>query len=165
MALDLTENGYADLFVVNHKTYGNHVGSSWIWWGSPAGLAEERRTELPSRGPHGISHQDVGNIMDRGHEEFYVSRVLELGDAAELESVLLRGTVPIRTWVRVDYRATVSTDTIEHAKWIPLVEEAPLRFLPTDGNLRGGFAQYRLSLGAWNGVNTPRIAGVEMQFA
>lgn len=61
---DFNGDGYTDLAVACHKKYGNHVSESFIFWGGPDGLSEERKTRLPTVGPHGMSTVDPGNILD-----------------------------------------------------------------------------------------------------
>ena len=60
---DFNGDGYIDLAVASHKAYGNHVNNSYIFWGGEDGINEQRYTELPCRGPHGMCSVDIGNIM------------------------------------------------------------------------------------------------------
>lgn len=46
--------------VACHKEYGNHESHSFIFWGGPDGLSEDRKTVLPTCGPHGMSTIDPG---------------------------------------------------------------------------------------------------------
>ena len=75
---DFNGDGYTDLAVACHKEYGNHCSHSFIFWGGPDGLSEERKTVLPTTGPHGMSTVDPGNIMDRGDAEYYISSCRQL---------------------------------------------------------------------------------------
>jgi len=43
IAADFNEDGWVDLAIVNHKTYGNHAGLSAVWWNGPEGFTEARR--------------------------------------------------------------------------------------------------------------------------
>lgn len=163
LAVDLDEDGYVDLVMANHKTYGNHKGDSYIWKNGPQGFSDERRIALPTDGPHGLSHHDIGNVVDRGPEEFFTSRVHVVDGDRVLTGVAWEGDIPEKTWVRAQIRTAESASGLEHAAWQGpgsetdwFVDESPVS-IPL-----GGVVQYRLALGATNGVATPRITQVRL---
>lgn len=157
---DLDENGWPDIAVANHKTYGDHPGDSYIWRNGPDGFQESNRVVLPTAGPHGISHQDIGNVYDRGPEEFFTSRVFELEAPGVLDAVRVKGVFPEKTWTRLQLRTAGTPEALESADW----SERSFRSgdehigLPLDR-----LVQYRLALGAVNSVATPRVTEVELQ--
>jgi len=84
---DFNGDGYTDLAVACHKEYGNHNSHSSIFWGGPEGLSDERRTVLPTTGPHGMCTVDPGNILDRGPREHYTSEVFDLAAGRRVRSM------------------------------------------------------------------------------
>lgn len=161
-AVDLDGDGAIDLVVANHKTYGNHVGESWIWWNRDGGFDVRNRQSLPSRGPHGITHMDVGNIMDRSPEEIFTSRPIEF-EAARVSGLRWEGTEPPKSWVRAEMRTASAPDLLDAAVWLPcstVEEERVLMLARTTEVAR--VAQYRLHLGSTSGVSTPRVTAVQL---
>jgi hypothetical protein len=174
LAADFNEDGYIDLAVANHREAGNHPSRSYIWWNGPEGLTPDRRTELPTRGPHGISHTDLGNIVDRGPEEYFESRPLPIPETADVTSVTWQGTVPAKCWVKAQCRRAPSAEQLGSARWVGpggadtwyedgrTPTQATIR--SEEHRVRGGWLQYRLALGAINAVATPRIHAVEIHY-
>ncbi|MFC7622854.1 FG-GAP-like repeat-containing protein [Microlunatus sp. GCM10028923] len=151
---DFDEDGYVDLAIANHKTYGNHPGESYVWHNGPDGFSPDRRTTLPTAGPHGLSHLDFGNVYDRGSKEYFESRVLELDRPGTCTGLEWTGDVPAKTWVTAWLRSAGSPDDLARSPWIPI---GPTPSIPVQR-----FVQYRLALGATNSVATPRLTGVEL---
>lgn len=163
LAADFNEDGYVDLAIANHKTYGNHPGHSYVWYNGPDGFAESRRVALPTAGPHGLSHLDIGNVYDRGPEEYFESRVFTTESLGTLRSIRWQGTVPAKTWVRAQVRTAETPEGLNTAPWVgpsgsdTWVEADTQVALPVHR-----FVQYRLALGATNSVATPRVTSVEL---
>ena len=55
IAADFNEDGYIDIAVANHKSFGDHVGDSFVLWNGPDGIDDRHPTRLPTAGPHGCS--------------------------------------------------------------------------------------------------------------
>ena len=51
LPIDLSRNGWIDLFVACHRTDVGHVVDSQIFWNGPKGLSNDRTTPLPGMGP------------------------------------------------------------------------------------------------------------------
>lgn len=149
---DFNEDGLVDMAVANHKTYGNHPGDSYVWYNSPDGFLETNRVDLPTGGPHGLSHQDLGNVYDRGPEEYFTSRPLRTEGGGVCTSLCWDGEVPAKTWVNGVVRTAETEAGLESADWVPVGDGVPV----------GEFVQYRLALGAINSVATPRLTAVEL---
>ena len=165
LAADFDQDGYVDLAVANHKTRGNHPGHSYVWWNGPEGFSEERCTDLPTAGPHGLTHHDLGNVMDRSAQEYFESRVIELPDGARLTGVSWEGTVPAKTWVIAQVRCAERLEDLDAASWYGADGEgswANGRGELLEGLPPGPFCQYRLALGAFNSVGTPRVTAVDL---
>jgi hypothetical protein len=167
VAADFDGDGWVDLAVASHKTYGNHVGLSEVWWNGPEGFSEQRRTFLPTLGPHGMYAVDPGNIMDRGPEEFYTSAPFPMPAGATFGTIRWDSVEPPRTWVRAQVRTAASAEGLAAEPWRGpkgrggWFANGDLPEIPLTG---GAWAQYRLALGAANGANSPRVTAVTVEF-
>ncbi|QNK57074.1 VCBS repeat-containing protein [Paenibacillus sp. PAMC21692] len=163
LAADFDEDGFIDLAVVNHKTQGNHPGMSYVWWNGPEGFTERRVTKLPTFGPHGMTHSDIGNIADRGDEELYESRPIELSEDSRIGGISWMAEIPAKTWVKAQIRTAPSEADLNGAPWIGK-NGADSWFEKNGetvvGSLSGKWVQYRLALGAVNSGSTPRVSEV-----
>lgn len=163
LAADFTESGHTDLAIAHHKVNGNHPGWSAVWAGSEEGFSEGRRQLLPSRGPHGIFHADLGDVLHRGQTEWFVSRRHSVPEPSRLDAITWVGSVPAKTWVAVQVRWADAPDELEQAPWHELdTEDGGHRALPTREMSVSGYLQYRLELGAVNSVATPRLTEVSI---
>ncbi len=150
LAMDFNGDGYVDLAVSNHKTGGNHRGDSMILWNGPDGMSRANVTRLPAVGPHGLTHQDYTNVMTGGFEEFYTSRVFDLGAPAAVIAASYEASEPKGSWVTLTVRAADTEEALEAAEFTDAAK------LPA-----GRFVQYRLALGSKVG-STPRVTGVKL---
>lgn len=163
IAADFNEDGWIDLAVANHKTYGDHVGQSYVWWNSPDGFSRARVTMLPTEGPHGMIVVDPGNQRDRGPEEYYVSAPFQLPERGTVKQISWEAQVPVKTWVRAQLRFAHGREALENAPWQgPAGGQGWFECGDETPELRQGgrWVQYRLALGAVNGGNTPRVKEV-----
>ena len=168
VAADFNEDGWTDLAVANHKVEGDHLGWSAVWWNGPEGFSEARQTRLPTAGPHGMLCVDPGNIMDRGHEEFYLSAPFELPAESRVERLRWQAETPASTWVKAQLRFGPDRSELDQAEWRG----------PKDGQSwyengqevseegqNGRWIQYRLALGALNSCGTPRVSEVAVEYS
>jgi len=158
---DFNEDGYVDLFVTNHRTYGNHRGESAIWWNGPDGFKEENRTWLPTIGPHDMTPNDIGNVMTRGPEEYYITPAATVDG---LQSVGWEAEIPAKTWVNCQIRTAETAEALAAAPFIGADGTADSRFgcgQPIPAELvRGKYLQIKLFLGAVNSGNSPRVTEI-----
>ena len=160
MAGDFNGNGYIDLAVASHKEYGHHVTGSYVFWGGPDGINEQRFTELPGRGAHGMCSVDIGNIMDRSDKEYYYSETYEIPAGMTPLKVSWRAENGPATWVKMQIRSADTPELIAREKWSePFENESSLEDFK-----RGRLVQYRLELGARCGCGTPRVSEVTIEF-
>ena len=148
MAADFNEDGYIDLAVANHKVEGDHHGYSSVWWNGPKGFNEERTTDLPSNGPHGMISTEMGNIMDRSFSEYYYSEVYTIDGDCTLTKAFVDGDVPAKTAVHITAR-------VNGGQWVS-AEGLSLK--------QGDILEYRLEFYAYNCLRTPRIEKVTIEF-
>lgn len=167
LAADFNEDGWVDLAVANHKTYGNHTGYSCIWWNGPEGFSERRVTRLPTVGPHGMLPVDPGNIMDRSPEEYYISSSHKLPGRARITTIRWEAVLQKKAWVKAQLRFAPSREALAKAAWQgPGGANGWFENGQAAGQLRqaGRWVQYRLALGAVNGGNTPRVTRVRVEY-
>ncbi|WP_409344256.1 FG-GAP repeat domain-containing protein [Paenibacillus sp. MBLB4367] len=167
MAIDFDEDGWVDLAIANHKTYGDHVGHSYVMWNGPEGFSPQRMTKLPTLGPHGMMSVDPGNIADRGAEEFYISSAHELPEGEKVTRMVWEAELQPKTWVKAQLRFAAYREELEHAAWQGPDGTVEAWFDNGQGapGLRqtGRWVQYRLALGAVNGGNSPRVTEVRVE--
>ena len=123
---DFNGNGYTDLAVACHKEYGNHCSHSFIFWGGPDGLSEDRKTVLPTVGPHGMSTVDPGNILDRGDAEYYDSPIKHLPEGVTVQTIEWDGVCTSTSWVELAIRCAGNEAALQDAKWIPVQAQEDL---------------------------------------
>lgn len=104
IAADFNDDGWIDLAIANHKVEGDHLGWSAVWWNGPNGFSEKHLTRLPTSGPHGMVCVDPGNVLDRSHEEFYISIPFKLLGLKRFLRILWDADTPIKTWVKAHLR-------------------------------------------------------------
>ena len=166
VAADFNENGWVDLAIANHKVYGDQVAYSDVWWNGPDGFDEKHRTHLPSSGPHGMTSVDPGNLMDRGHEEYYVSEPHEVPEGARDSSITWTADVPEKTWVKAQLRFADTPDNLDSAGWSG-PDGTGNTWLENGDQpiLEGRWVQYQLAIGALNSLGTPRVTEVAIKFS
>lgn len=161
VAADFNEDGWIDLAVAHHKTYGSHPGYSKIWWNGPNGFCEKNVTKLPTNGPHGMTPVDPGNIMDRSNEEYYTSNAHCLPENARVTKIEWDAQIQTKTWVKAQIRFAETRELLSHAPWQgPFDSQQDINGLIQTGR----WVQYRLALGAINGGNSPRVTSVSVEY-
>ncbi len=154
LAADFTGNGWIDLAIGNHKVEGNHISYSTVWYNGPDGFDEKKTIDLPSEGIHGMGNVDLGNILDRSDEEFYVSKAHELPKGAKIVNIDWNAELPLKTWIKAQLRTAPTFEGLEDANWqeIDALEQ------------NGLWMQYKLILGAKNCCASPRIKKVTVNY-
>ena len=167
LAADLDEDGWLDLVVTNHKVLGNHNGYSEIWWNGPEGFSVDRTTPLATVGARGPSLVCPGNLLDRGPEEYYVSVIRSFPRKVSIEGMTWKAEVPPKTWVNGQVRVADSEEALSARPWTgPDGEASWWKDSGSDHgvDLHGTHVQFRLALGAVNGVSTPRVGAVTVHY-
>lgn len=167
MAADFNGDGWIDLAVANHKVNKKHIAYSTVWYNSSNGFKEENTVNLPTQGVHGMINVDTGNIMNRSGEEYYISAPYRLKPDTGVKYIRWWGTLPPQTWVRAQFRFADKPEALSNAAWMgatgtdswvdSLQQIDPEQFT-------GIYVQYRLVIGAFNAMNTPRISKVTVYF-
>lgn len=158
---DFNNDGYCDLAVASHKKEGNHVAKSYVFWGGPDGIDEAKKVALPTRGCHGITCVDIGNIHDRSSNEYYYSEVYSAHNGAQLIKAHWEAELGPVCDVKMQIRTAESQEKLEQTSWSDIIRNGDdIESL----NIKGKYIQYRLNLFARNGCGTPRVSGVTLEF-
>ncbi len=167
LACDLNEDGYTDLIVSNHRTYGSHRTETAIWWNGPEGFNEDRRDYLPCLGPHDMVSVDVGNIFDRGNEEYFTSPIIEIEEGDTLYKIGWEADIPGKTWVKAKIRIADDREELERKAFTGPDKTGNSYYQNGDeiepSSKKPRYVQYLLALGAINSMNTPRIYSVAFE--
>jgi hypothetical protein len=166
LAADFNNDGRVDLAVANHKTHGDHVGESYIYWNRANGMDWANPTRLPTRGPHGLMFTPPGNQADRGDVEHYLSEPRCLVAGIRPARITWQADLAPGTWVEAHVRCADSPDALPQAPWQGRPDCRPLQngdALDHCGAAGARWWQYRLSLGARQSGGTPRIHRVEIE--
>ena len=168
VAADFNEDGWTDLAVANHKVWGDHKGWSAVWWNGRDGFDPKRITRLPTNGPHGMTSISPTSQHDGGPEEYYESSVFQLPEGVVPTRISWNAEIPRKTWVKAQCRAADSKQQLADTPWMG-ANGAGTWFAKGQAVRRAGLAgrclQYRLALGATNGLSTPRVTEVSIEYA
>jgi hypothetical protein len=166
IAADFNEDGWIDLAISNHKTFGDHRGESFVWWNGPEGFDRKNITALPTAGPHGMMHVGPGNQRDRGEQEYYVSEPYELPAGAKVTEIAWEAELGPKTWVKAQLRAAETKAGLEKSPWHGAGGQRSWYHSPGAATVSSGrWIQYRLALGAKNSGSTPRVREVRVIYA
>jgi hypothetical protein len=83
--VDLTANGYPDLFICCHRNDLGHMVNSKLIMNGPDGLDIENTQGILGYGPHCFTIQNQGNSMDKDEKEYYTSPVFECKNPQRLQ--------------------------------------------------------------------------------
>jgi hypothetical protein len=174
VALDFDNDGWLDLYFVNHRQAGSimepqshrHINTSMLFWGGPDGFSPERRWDVVGRGPSGLNLRDPGNTYDRGLYEDYTSAPFNIPDGERLASIDWTAATPNGTSVRFQVRQATSAAELESAPWVG--PDGANSWWETPGSagtaMRDGIIQYRARLITPNGAASPAVTRVSLAF-
>ncbi|MCC6681450.1 MAG: VCBS repeat-containing protein [Phycisphaeraceae bacterium] len=165
LAADFNGDGYIDLAVANHKTFGDHVGDSFVLWNGPKGLDEQHPTRLPTAGPHGMYSTQPGNVFDGGEREYYISEAFHLPPNHTVKRVAWEADLSPKTWVELQLRFASRMALLDDVPW--LGPDGPGTWYRNEECVNAAFQtgqwmQYRLALGAASCAGTPRVRQVNI---
>jgi len=116
--VDLNKDGYPDIIVANHLKDGHHTGVSYIYWNGPRGFDKDRRTELPTFGPHYSQRVDPGNLYSRKLEEEYLSEPIELPSFHSSLNLSWKAEEPHGSKLKFQIRTASTQSKLSQAAWI-----------------------------------------------
>jgi len=131
-ALDLNQDGWPELIIVNHKLNHDHAqGSANIYWGGPEGYTLNKRDSLPVFGNHLTTVVDAGNLYTREPIEEYVSAPIRA--PAQTRFARLEWTVQSDPGTAVTFQVRSASDKngLAQAAWTG--PKGPGSFYETSG--------------------------------
>ena len=176
LAADFDGDGWIDIFLLNHKRDGsrdrpgdpiNHTTPSFLYWNGAQGFSEERRTNIPTVGPHGQMIRDPGNIYTRTLAEVYLSPPHRPTKGSEPRSIRWKGETPLGTTLSFQIRTAALTEALERAVWRG--PSGPDSWFTEPGSIpptpkSHTWFQYRARLATPNGGTSPVLTRVEVDF-
>lgn len=163
---DLNHDGYPEIVFSNHSIEGDHHTNSYIYWGGPAGYSSDKKTELPTVGPHNMYSTDIGNIYTRKLREEYLSVPYLLPANAELDRLEWKADTAFGTGVEFQIRTAAARESLNESRWTGPDGEASAwthsgAKLPKLSSAQN-WVQYRAILTTPDGGNTPRLHEVDV---
>jgi len=115
--VDLNRDGYREIIIHNHLRDGNHSISSAIYWNGPDGFGREKRTMLPTFGPHFSQAVDVGNLYSRELEEEYVSSPIQIPAGKRPRDLRWRADEPHGSKLWFQVRLAGTQEALDDEAW------------------------------------------------
>jgi hypothetical protein len=164
--VDLNSDGYPEIIVHNHLKDGDHCIDSYIYWNSPKGFDKNRRTSLPTFGPHFSQMTDPGNLYSRKLEEEYFSAPLAIPAGKKAHRLFWHGTEPHGAKLRFQVRSAATREGLTQAIWMGSQGERSFYDAP-GSELKSASAghvwlQYRAVFTSPDGGEWPTLSKVEM---
>ena len=164
--VDLNRDGYPEIVVHNHMKDGDHSINTYIYWNGPEGFHRDRKTEIPSFGPHYSQMTDPGDLYTRRLEEEYVSPPLELPGPGGVR-LIWEGEEPHGARLQFQIRTASSRAGLKSAEWTgpsgadSFYQESGTEIAGLNGKRR--WAQYRAVFTSPAGGVWPILSAVELQ--
>jgi hypothetical protein len=165
--VDLNGDGYPEIIIHNHLKDAHHTSFSYIYWNGPHGFDRNRRTELPTFGPHFSQRVDPGNLYSRKLEEEYISSPLEIPQTARFDELAWKGEEPHGSKLRFQVRSAPDKQALFQAKWTGPAGPDSF-YLQTGAALQGTasrdrWVQYRAVFASPDGAAWPVLTQVEFK--
>ena len=163
---DLSGNGFLDLVVGCHRNDLGHQVDSLIYWNGPEGFSPQRKTRLPSLGPHWMTTRDPGNAYTREPVESYDSPPMCL-EGQKPVRLHWDAVVPHTTELKFQLRWADSEEGLEQAPWHgpggeqTYYDSSGQAVPPAPRSPR--WLQYRAIFVSFNGCQSPKLREVRLE--
>lgn len=152
--VDLTGNGYPDLFICCHRNNVGHIVNSKLIMNGPDGLDVEHAQDILGYGPHCFTLSNQGNVRDRSDKEEYTSPVFACANPLRLA---WQGETPFNTALSFQVRFGHSEEETVSSSWSdPISESGSALHTPAGTN----YMQYQVTFHAPGLVNSPTLTAV-----
>ncbi|GGD51881.1 FG-GAP repeat domain-containing protein [Paenibacillus nasutitermitis] len=155
--VDLTGNGYPDLFICCHRNDIGHIVHSKLIMNGPDGLRLEKTQEILGYGPHSFTAKNQGNALDRSEDEHYTSPVFE---CAMPKWIDWQAETPFRTSLVFRLRYGASVEETMNAVWSGTVDTNGSEIQVPEGTK---FMQYQIAFRAPGLVSSPKLTVVTIE--
>lgn len=172
---DYDGDGWIDIISANHRREGSidapgphqSTTKAFLFWGAADGFNEDRKWEFPVIGPHAFNLRDVGNSIDRGLYEDYISSPYVIPDGELPNRIRWVAETPHGSRVEFQLRVANRQDSLNSAVWQgPTGPHSWYNRSSTEvRGLSGSWIQYRARLISPNGGPTPYLTSVSIDLA
>ncbi len=156
-SVDLTGNGYPDLFICCHRNNLGHMVDSKLIMNGPNGLDLDHVQDIPGYGPHNFALRSYGNLYDRSEAEYYTSPVFECRNPKRLE---WKGKTPFKTSLSFRVRFGRSEEATLKSQWSQTLTENGGTVRAPEGTTH---MQYQAAFHAPGLVNSPQLCSVTIE--
>lgn len=155
--VDLTGNGYPDLFICCHRDNLGHTVNSKLIMNGPEGLDIVNAQDILGYGPHLFTLKNQGNSFDRSEKEYYTSPVFE---CRKPERLRWEAETPFRTSLsfRVHFGRS-EKDTLQSGWSESIIKNGEVLNAPEGTE----YMQYQVAFNAPGLVNSPRLTAVVIE--
>lgn len=157
MIADFNGDGRLDLAFSAHSSDYGHLTNSPIYFNDGARFRNPEVQFLPTRGPHWMWVQDLGNIRHRRYEENFTSRTFQWDSVASTGHIEADAATPHGSRLAIEIRSAANEKALAAATWHET----------SDGNFMVGESdralQYRLTLHSANGDAHPLVRKVRVK--
>jgi hypothetical protein len=155
--VDLSHNGYPDLFICCHRNDLGHMVNSKLILNGPDGLATDDVQDLLGYGPHCFTNQNQSNLRDRSDAEYYTSPAFE---CHQPRRIAWEGETPFKTSLTFRVRFGRSARETSGSAWSePVTCCGSDIHAPADAR----YMQYEVTFRSPSLVNSPRLASVTVE--
>ena len=155
--VDLTGNGYPDLFICCHRNDLGHQVNSKLYMNGPGGLDLDHPRNIPGYGPHNFTAKNQGNARDRSDNEYYTSPVFACAEPRRIE---WQGETPGKTSLSFRLRFGGSASEVDRAPWGTEITRSGHAVQAPSGT---SHMQYRVQFCAPGLVNSPTLTSVAIE--
>lgn len=168
-AANLTGGEWKDLVVFNHTGPNQYLGlhpksgvhgyGSWLYSGQEEGYSRDRRSTLPTFGPHRTINAEWGDIARRASYETYTSAPEQVRVAAGAVEVQVSGDFHAGSALGVEIKAGAD------GQWLPLERvrgDAAVQVFSGEVKQAASLLQYRLKLDHGRSGTAPIVTAVSI---
>lgn len=155
--VDLTGNGYHDLFICCHRDNIGHMVNSKLIMNGSDGIDLKNVQDIPGYGPHGFTAHIQGNLTDRSENEYYTSPVFECKKPGKIR---WQGETPFKTSIILKVRFGSTIDETLRTDWSEEIRESDRDLYPPEDT---EYMQYQAIFCAPGLVNTPRLLSITIE--
>ncbi|MBT3319857.1 MAG: hypothetical protein HN389_08850 [Clostridia bacterium] len=119
--VDLTRNGYPDLFVCCHRKDKGHILDSYLLMNGPDGLDYDHPHKYLGIGPHNFTTKSQANVFDRSESEYYTSCPIKLDDDKTVHIYwVAEEPNTSKLFMRIRFDDGIWSDALENGTIIPV---------------------------------------------
>jgi hypothetical protein len=156
--VDLSRNGYPDLFICCHRNNIGHIVDSLLIKNGPGGLDFDHPQKLLSYGAHNFTQNIPANTLDRSESEFYISPAIPITEPLKLLS--WEAKTPHASSIVFRVRAAHTEERLAHAAWGEAITKSGSAIhVPAEA----GYMQYMAEFISPALCNSPRLFAVMIE--